>query len=97
VEYHASSSTERGNPMNKDTQTYNYIQLQKELMASIYQVAMTDNVLQDKTILLDVAGETYRVNEHLKKVKKLLNAISDARAFNTDGSQNLNLYQYYRG
>ncbi|WML85871.1 hypothetical protein [Thiothrix subterranea] len=79
-----------------DTRIYQYNQLQRELMSSILQVAMTDDLLQNPTILPDKAGESYRVVQHLETVHRLLTAIKEGRAMRDDGSANTNLYSSYR-
>jgi hypothetical protein len=98
VEYHASSSTERGNPMNQnDTQIYNYQQLQKELFAAMYLAVAVDNVLQEASLLPNKAEASHQVAKSLETVYQLLHAIKTNRAKRQDGSPNVELYQSFRG
>lgn len=79
-----------------DTRIYQYNQLQRELMSSILSVAMTDNLLQNPTILPDKAGESLKVVQHLETIHRLLTAIKESRAMRDDGSANTSLYSSYR-
>ena len=83
--------------MNNDNRIYNYKQLQRELMASIYLVAATDNIINEPSILLDKAGESSRITQHLQTIQRLLNAITDNRAMGDDGNLVNTLYASYRG